>query len=586
MLAGLSRPLFALSLNWTHSRLPGATQGCTRIFAMDGAALLLLVSSVSVAFGWQPMSDGSQRYEYVVQVEPELAKTLADGQAIPIVSDVPEQVQPIGRIRLVVGREALPRQRLTTRLKPANDGSAVGQSGVALAQYNQQPYGDQRYLATPQKQGPTTTQNPGPAGNPYAPTQSAAQQDGGSSWNSQQDEPPITPTESGPPSGQQRFGEASPGAATWNNGRTLESAAAEMAAAPLNRVGQGLQQAVDPLKRGIERLDSEVRGAADNLGDRTKSLVDELRQPFQQPQLPANTRPLASTATPTNAQAWNQEGSSGAAHNPLRDDDSQPGPTWNNAAAAPPAETRTQAPPFANNESPKQQSASTGSSWNDGPDAAVNRQLSKSAPGDPWAGVPDPRPRAGVAGSSSGSPADVPGLATRPLPFGGLGSNQSVMGPEFPNLGAGQPQTAGSVPSSQPNTDPAVTSATAPPAAVGARMLNQPADRPLDGVPSQHTAATAPVASPANINRFPANPAGASQATHPAPAAAAPSLSTNAAAPAPRDNTVAVLAAWVLLSGSVAGNMYLFWSYLDVRQKYRALVRKTARAVGSRFSAA
>jgi hypothetical protein len=32
--------------------------------------------------------------------------------------------------------------------------------------------------------------------------------------------------------------------------------------------------------------------------------------------------------------------------------------------------------------------------------------------------------------------------------------------------------------------------------------------------------------------------------------------------------------------------MYLFWSYLDVRQKYRSLVRKTARAVGSRFSAA
>jgi hypothetical protein len=53
-----------------------------------------------------------------------------------------------------------------------------------------------------------------------------------------------------------------------------------------------------------------------------------------------------------------------------------------------------------------------------------------------------------------------------------------------------------------------------------------------------------------------------------------------------RDNTVTVLVAWVLLSGSIAGNMYLFWSYLDVRQKYRSLVRKTARAVGSRFSAA
>jgi hypothetical protein len=42
----------------------------------------------------------------------------------------------------------------------------------------------------------------------------------------------------------------------------------------------------------------------------------------------------------------------------------------------------------------------------------------------------------------------------------------------------------------------------------------------------------------------------------------------------------------MLLCGSGAGNVYLFWSYLDVRTKYRALVRKTARAVGSRFSAA
>jgi hypothetical protein len=42
----------------------------------------------------------------------------------------------------------------------------------------------------------------------------------------------------------------------------------------------------------------------------------------------------------------------------------------------------------------------------------------------------------------------------------------------------------------------------------------------------------------------------------------------------------------VLLTSSAAGNLYLFWSYQDVRHKYRALVRKTARAVGSRLSAA
>src|SRR5688500_17909820 len=104
---------------------------------MDAAALILLVSGVGVAFGWQPMPDGSQQYEYVVQLEPELAETLADGRSIPIVIDVPKEVQPIGRIRVVVGREEPPRQRLVTRLKPATGGQG---STVELAQYNR--YGD------------------------------------------------------------------------------------------------------------------------------------------------------------------------------------------------------------------------------------------------------------------------------------------------------------------------------------------------------------------------------------------------------------------------------------------------------------
>jgi hypothetical protein len=66
---------------------------------------------------------------------------------------------------------------------------------------------------------------------------------------------------------------------------------------------------------------------------------------------------------------------------------------------------------------------------------------------------------------------------------------------------------------------------------------------------------------------------------------ASPAVTSTASAGG-RDHTVIALVAWVLLSGSAAGNLYLFWSYLDVRQKYRAMVRKTARAVGNRFSPA
>jgi hypothetical protein len=40
--------------------------------------------------------------------------------------------------------------------------------------------------------------------------------------------------------------------------------------------------------------------------------------------------------------------------------------------------------------------------------------------------------------------------------------------------------------------------------------------------------------------------------------------------------------AWVLLSGSGAGNLYLFWSYLDIRNKYQGLIRTAGRRLGRR----
>ena len=33
-----------------------------------------------------------------------------------------------------------------------------------------------------------------------------------------------------------------------------------------------------------------------------------------------------------------------------------------------------------------------------------------------------------------------------------------------------------------------------------------------------------------------------------------------------------LILSWVLLSGSGAGNLYLFWSYLDIRGKYRGML--------------
>jgi hypothetical protein len=127
-------------------------------------------------------------------------------------------------------------------------------------------------------------------------------------------------------------------------------------------------------------------------------------------------------------------------------------------------------------------------------------------------------------------------------------------------------------------------------------MLNLPGDRSLDGNAPQVAAAADPFAGQTALST---NGAGAPTAgtsasggtsTMPSGWGSTPTATSQNVAAAPsgqtaKDRAIVVLA-WVLLFASTAGNIYLFWSYLDVRTKYRALVRKTARAVGSRFAAA
>ena len=99
---------------------------------------------MAVSFGWQPMPDGSESYEYVVQLDREMLARLQRGESIPISADVPEEIQPIRRIRLVIGNEDLPRQKLVTSLKPQEKSQAAGdvvrgQYAESAPRYNSQP---------------------------------------------------------------------------------------------------------------------------------------------------------------------------------------------------------------------------------------------------------------------------------------------------------------------------------------------------------------------------------------------------------------------------------------------------------------
>jgi hypothetical protein len=556
---------------------------------MEGAALLLMVSSLGVGFGWQPMPDGSPRYEYIVQVEPELAATLVDGKSIPIVSDIPEEIQPVGRVRLVVGSGDLPRQRLVTRLKPADAGAGAVSSGVALAQYNR--YNDERYATAP---------NQGPA--PSVSVAAAEDSQGGAEWNSGGADAPITPTGSAPQTARPLAGDRPPapsGEAPWN--RDDASAPAVAANGPLAKVGDRIQEATEPVRQGLEKMDDRVRSAAEKFGSRTQELVGELTNPGaarQGQRLPAGAN--------LSAPEWNANAPGAAPSNPLRTGEPGAANAWNSQppgsstetavpSGAPAWQARAAAAPQADSQSAAEwnnsatDASSTAGSAANGSSTAPPFASSQGA--DPWAAAEDPRP--GAASAKSTLPPDMANMTSRPgTVFGGAGSNWPAGGPQPPELGA--PTNA--PPFAKGSTAAGAAAQSPPPLntpSIDRNMLAAPAARPLDGATTSATTALGSAAAPLSSTSATGttNPFMQPAATLPnsqqagVKQPASPAVTSTAAAGG-RDHTVIALVAWVLLSGSAAGNLYLFWSFLDVRQKYRAMVRKTARAVGNRFSTA
>lgn len=89
---------------------------------MFGVALLLTVATVGVDYGWQPGEDG--QLEYIIQIEPELVKTLSEGK-VDLLSEIPEELQGVKRFRIRVGTGQVPRKGLeeaqAANIRPADD---------------------------------------------------------------------------------------------------------------------------------------------------------------------------------------------------------------------------------------------------------------------------------------------------------------------------------------------------------------------------------------------------------------------------------------------------------------------------------
>lgn len=131
---------------------------------MYGVALLLTVAAVGVEYGWQPGEDG--QLEYIIQIEPELVKTLSEGK-VDLLSEIPEELQGVKRFRIRVGTGEVPRIGLdpaatASALKPG-DSPANKQPNLNPAPF--QSAGDPRAPAptrpTDPRGSPTQSAQPG-----------------------------------------------------------------------------------------------------------------------------------------------------------------------------------------------------------------------------------------------------------------------------------------------------------------------------------------------------------------------------------------------------------------------------------------
>lgn len=131
---------------------------------MSCSALLLVLASLGIDVGWQPLSDGG--YEYIIHLEPDALASLRDG--LEIHSQVPPFLRDFRVCRIVVSDQAPPRlgepegPELQASQKPA---TAEEPPALAATPPDAKPLAP----AEAQQTSGTMTFPPPPAGNPNLP---------------------------------------------------------------------------------------------------------------------------------------------------------------------------------------------------------------------------------------------------------------------------------------------------------------------------------------------------------------------------------------------------------------------------------
>ena len=509
---------------------------------MQSAILFVVAWSMGVTVGWQPMPDGSPRYEYVVQLDRELLATMKRGQSIPISSEVPDDVRPIARIRIVVGEEELPRQKLVTQFKPWPAGSS--ETAVVETQYVE----------------PAVTSSSGPRyqNQPILPADGPSRQ--------------ILPSDSRPSSDAKSFGQAlqrsaeqARSASSGNQilppqNRILPSKSGQRSTEPIrtanqlngrSRRNQGSSSQTDIQQLfgtaqggnqgGLRPVDerSIVAGNRDNVAPRTRGSNALDSQQILPP--PSGAMVDRSSANTVEIRNSNDSAAGGPRYQPRDQRIAAEVPARQNQVLPSRAPVRSQPGVFNAPWPPPErfEDAPLAQEWNS--QQTTNPRL-VSRPSDNTAMPEWPKTEEKVNSFDIAAPQDKDRIQD---PGGTLVLNGSS--------------------NSQRLQNPAATPE------IRREMLSQPADAELQTASGesvrQASGSFSPLPPPGSFA------AGQSTVVSGPPPA-------GAEATAARPPVFPLILAWVLLSGSGAGNAYLLWNYLGIRYKYQGLVRTAGRKAG------
>lgn len=495
---------------------------------MEAASILLILAAAGVNYGWQPAENAAEGYEYTVQVEPELLDVLRSGESLPIESNVPPEVTPIRKVKIVVGRGDVER---VSRDAVNHTAYFAGQPGWSPGSTSPPPAAapsHDRYAQPPSVAGRTRSAI-SETGNALrdgfeAGVQAANEQI--QSWNNN--------------AGQQ----------LQNSGNHLRSAAEQTLG-----LGGGVTPArtnpfsspppASPPSSGLRRTKAVAPPPWDDPSGLTAPSWDDGTSSAGAAAVETTTPGFAPVRTES---GWTSIGTTVAAPPMLVPQ------LTTSTNAAPPRETIASRGPALT--PPALQREPIHSVLTDSSHQTTTGNSAADSWANNWsnAGNDNPASPATISrnGDSGGRYGDSGGNVAPLQTTSGPANSQQQAANSWADLWGDKDPWAEPPQQSQPATPPAQTAATNPaanPNAGGQQVLMPPSN-------SANQAATN-TAPPATQN--------------PAPQAAPAPV-----APANEPPWLPLLLVSVSLAGSLGANLFLGWSYMDARQKYRTLVRKTA----------